>query len=157
MGFPGGSDGKESVCNMRDPSLIPGWKDLLEKGMATHSSTFAWRILWTEEFGELKSTGLQRVGYDGTNTCTFFTFYTCVCVFTYMYIYSFSILSPCRLLQNVEYSSVCYIVDSCWLSILYTVVCIHGKGNDNPLQHSCLENPMDRGAWWATVHRVAKS
>ena len=27
----------------------------------------------------------------------------------------------------------------------------------NPLQHSCLENPMDRGAWWATVHRVAKS
>ena len=30
-------------------------------------------------------------------------------------------------------------------------------GNGNPLQHSCLENPMDRGAWWATVHRVAKS
>ena len=27
----------------------------------------------------------------------------------------------------------------------------------NPLQYSCLENPMDRGAWWATVHRVAKS
>ena len=27
----------------------------------------------------------------------------------------------------------------------------------NPLQHSCLENPMDRGAWWATVHGVAKS
>ena len=26
-----------------------------------------------------------------------------------------------------------------------------GKGNDNPLQYSCLENPMDRGAWWATV------
>ena len=32
-----------------------------------------------------------------------------------------------------------------------------GEGNDNPLQYSCLENPMDRGAWWATVHRVAKS
>ena len=31
------------------------------------------------------------------------------------------------------------------------------EGNDNPLQYSCLENPMDRGAWWATVHRVAKS
>ena len=29
--------------------------------------------------------------------------------------------------------------------------------NGNPLQHSCLENPMDRGAWWATVHREAKS
>ena len=30
-------------------------------------------------------------------------------------------------------------------------------GNGNPLQYSCLENPADRGAWWTTVHRVAKS
>ena len=33
----------------------------------------------------------------------------------------------------------------------------HGKGNGNPLQYSCLENPMDRGAWRATVHGVAES
>ena len=32
-----------------------------------------------------------------------------------------------------------------------------GEGNDNPLQYSCLENPMDQGAWWATVHGVAKN
>ena len=32
-----------------------------------------------------------------------------------------------------------------------------GEGNGNPLQDSCLENPMDREAWWATVHGVAKS
>ena len=32
-----------------------------------------------------------------------------------------------------------------------------GGGNGNPLRYSCLENPMDRGAWWATVHGVAKS
>ena len=32
-----------------------------------------------------------------------------------------------------------------------------GEGNDNPLQYSCLENPMDRGAWKATVHAVTKS
>ena len=32
-----------------------------------------------------------------------------------------------------------------------------GEGNGNPLQYSCLENPMDRGAWWATVYGVAKS
>ena len=32
-----------------------------------------------------------------------------------------------------------------------------GKGNDNPLQYSCPENPMDGGAWWAAVHEVAKS
>ena len=32
-----------------------------------------------------------------------------------------------------------------------------GEGNGNPLQYSCLENPMDRGAWQATVHGVSKS
>ena len=32
-----------------------------------------------------------------------------------------------------------------------------GEGNGNPLQYSCLENPMDGGAWWATLHGVAKS
>ena len=32
-----------------------------------------------------------------------------------------------------------------------------GEGSDNPLQYSCLENSMDGGAWWATVHGVAKS
>ena len=32
-----------------------------------------------------------------------------------------------------------------------------GGENDNPLQYSCLENPMDREAWWVTVHRVTKS
>ena len=32
-----------------------------------------------------------------------------------------------------------------------------GEGNGNPLQYSCLENSMDRGTWWATVHDVTKS
>ena len=32
-----------------------------------------------------------------------------------------------------------------------------GGGHGNPLQFSCLENPVDRGAWWATVHKVIKS
>ena len=32
-----------------------------------------------------------------------------------------------------------------------------GVGNGNPLQYSCLENSMDRGTWWATVHEVAKN
>ena len=31
-----------------------------------------------------------------------------------------------------------------------------GEGNGNPLQYSCLENPMDKGTWWAIVHKVAK-
>ena len=41
MGFPGGSDGKDSTCNAGDL----GWKDPLEQGMATHFSILAWRIL----------------------------------------------------------------------------------------------------------------
>ena len=32
-----------------------------------------------------------------------------------------------------------------------------GEGNGNPLQYSCLKNPMDKGAWWATIHGVEKS
>ena len=34
---------------------------------------------------------------------------------------------------------------------------IYGEGNGNPLQYSCLENPMDRGAWWAAVYGVTQS
>ena len=37
MGFPGGSDGKESTCNAGDLGSIPGWEDSLEEGMANHS------------------------------------------------------------------------------------------------------------------------
>ena len=40
-----------------------GWEDPLEKEMATHSSTLAWKIPWTEEPGRLQSMGLQRVGH----------------------------------------------------------------------------------------------
>ena len=41
-----------------------GWEDPLEKGMANHSSTLAWRIPWTEELGGLESMGSQTVGHD---------------------------------------------------------------------------------------------
>ena len=59
-----GLDGKESSCNAGDLGLILGQEDPLEKGMATHSSLLAWRILWTEEISELQSMGSQRVGHD---------------------------------------------------------------------------------------------
>ena len=36
-------------------------------------------------------------------------------------------------------------------------ICVYGDGSDNPLQYSCLENPVERRPWWAIVHRVAKS
>ena len=49
-----------------------GWEDLLEKGMATHSSILAWKIPWTEEPAGLQSMGSQRAGHDWViNTFTF--------------------------------------------------------------------------------------
>ena len=67
-GFRGGSDGKASACSVetRVPSL--GWADPLEKEMATHSSSLAWKIPWTEEPGRLQSMGSQRVGQDRTTS-----------------------------------------------------------------------------------------
>ena len=53
-----------SVGDARDMGSIPGSGRSLENEMATHSSILAWKILWTEEPGGLKSMGLQRVRCD---------------------------------------------------------------------------------------------
>ena len=53
MGFPGGSEGKESASNMGDVGSIPGREDPLEQGMETHSCFLARRIARTEEAGGL--------------------------------------------------------------------------------------------------------
>ena len=62
--FPGGSDGKASVYNGGDLVRSLGWEDPLEKEMAIHSSTIAWKIPWTEEPGRLQPMGSQRVRHD---------------------------------------------------------------------------------------------
>ena len=64
----------------------------------------------------------------------------------------------CLLYQTVSSMGVRNHVclgNCCILSTEYKVD-IHGGGNGNPLQYSCLENPMDSGAWQATVHRVVE-
>ena len=81
---------------------------LLEKTMATHSSTLAWRIPRKEEPGRLQSMGSLRVGHN-------------------------------------------------WATSLPLSLSCIGEGNGNPLQCSSLENPRDRGAWWAAVCGVAQS
>ena len=75
-------------------------EDPLQKEMATHSSTVAWKIPWTEEPGRLQPMGLQRVRH--------------------------------RFKESLN----CAPLD-----------CKAGEGNGTPLQSSCLENPMDGGAW----------
>ena len=100
--------------------------------MATHSSILAWKISWTEEPGVLQSMGSQRVGHDwATNT------------------YLLSL--PCFPNSSVSKESACSAGD--WRSIS-RLGRFPGEGNSNPLQYAHLENPMDRGAWRATVTRV---
>ena len=64
MGFPEGSDGKESACNAGDQVQSLDWEDLLEKEMATHSSILDWKIPWMEDPGRLQPMRSQRVGQD---------------------------------------------------------------------------------------------
>ena len=60
LGFPGGSDSKESACSAGDGVQSLSWKDPLEEEMATHSSNLAWRIPWTEEPDRLQSRGSKK-------------------------------------------------------------------------------------------------
>ena len=62
--FPGGSDSKASVSTRETWVQSLGWEDPLEKEMAIHSSSIAWKIPWTEEPGRLQSMGSQRVGHN---------------------------------------------------------------------------------------------
>ena len=59
MGFPGGTSGKEPVCQC---GRSWGWEDTLE--LAVRFAILAWRIPWTEEPGRLPSMGSQRVGHS---------------------------------------------------------------------------------------------
>ena len=113
-----------------------GWEDPLEKGMATHSSIFAWRIPWTEEPGGLHSIGWQRVRHDWSDlACT---------------------QGPSQLAQLVK-NPPASARDRRDKGSTPGLGRSPGEGNDNPLQYSCLENSTDKGTWWAIVHGVSKS
>ena len=71
-GFPCDSVVKNLPVMQETQVSSPGGKDLLEKGMPTHSSIPAWRIPWTGEPGVLQPTGLQRVRQDWTANTTVF-------------------------------------------------------------------------------------
>ena len=69
--FLGDSEGKASACNAGDLGSIPGSGRPVEKEIATHSSTLAWRIPWMEEPGKLESMGSQRVRHDWATSLSF--------------------------------------------------------------------------------------
>ena len=109
----------------------------LEKEMTTHSSILAWRIPWMEEPGSLQSMGLD-------------TSWTQLSDFPYLLTSSFKY----RLALTAGKESTCHAGDS---GLVPRLKRSPGGGHGNPLQYSCLKNPMDRGVWWATVHGDAKS
>ena len=125
-----------------------GWKDLLEKEIATHSSILAWRILWTEDpwgFKELdttEATSLQlHTEMGGTRDSKIAQHSGCICVLVS---------------DNLTLELICYLLVSERLHFNFSLSCI-GEGNGNPLQCSCLENPRDGGAWWAAIYGVSQS
>ena len=113
----------------------------LEKEMASHSSVLAWRIPRMGQPGGLPSVESHRVGHDWSDLAA-----AAAC--TYLGLPAGNSgkepACPCRRPKRGS-----LIFPGSGRS--------PGGGNGNPLQYSCLENPLDWGAWWATVHGVAKS
>ena len=117
-----------------------GWEDTLEEGMATHSSLLAWRLP--------KDTRAWRTTVHG-------------------------VAKSRTRLSNKAQHSLLWMWASQVVLVVKNLSAIEGDIRDtgltpglgrspggsygHPLQYSCLENPMDRGAWQATVHRVTKS
>ena len=83
-----------------------GPEDPLEKGMATHSRTLAWRFPWTEESGWLQSKGLQRVGQNwGTNIYMhrYIQLYLLICLFLYSVLSVFASRSLKSVVRSIHF------------------------------------------------------
>ena len=126
----------------RVQSLV--WEVPLEKEMAMHSSTIACKIPWTEEPGRLQFMRSQRVGHDWAAELNW---------------------TENENIDTYGASQVVLVVknQSANVGDIREVGSVPGLGrspgggHSNPLQYSCLENPMGRGARWGTVHGVTKS
>ena len=147
--------------------------------MATHSSILAWRIPGMEEPDGLPSMGLQRVGHDWSDAAA--AAYLPSTIIDTQELFK-KMCSMNKLFFT--WNRVPKTCQHCILQLYPTATQMGfpggtsdkepacqckrhslipgwgrspGGGNSNPLQYSCLENPMDRGAWPATVHGVAES
>ena len=132
--------------------------------MPTHSSIPAWRIPWTEEPGGLQSMGSQRVGHNWvTNTFTFIVLPHFGVILKNLDLWNNTFLSNsiCQPIIYLLHVSFCFIWFSDFMVYKHIKTCLNelrfpsilsGEGNGTPRQYSCLENPMDAGAWWAAVH-----
>ena len=136
-----------------------GREDPLEKGMATHSSILAWEIPWSEEPVRLQSMGLQesdmtyQLNHQHIVDLQYCVNFCCTAKwFSYTHIHI-----PFGFSDGAGQEWSCNAGDARDMVSVPGSGAPPGGGNGNPPQYSCWENPMDRGAWEATVHRVAKS
>ena len=124
--------------------------------MAPHSSTLAWKIPWIEEPGGLQSVGSLRVGHNWATSLWLFTF-----------MHWGKKWHPTPVFLPAESQGWRSLVGcSPWgredsdtterLHFHFSLSCI-GEGNGTPLQCFCLENPRNRGTWWAAFYGVAQS
>ena len=121
--------------------------------MATHSSIIAWRILWTEKPGGLLSMGSQRVGHDWNDLASMHALEKEMATHSSVLVWRIPGIGEPGGLPSMGLHRVGH---DWWLHFDFSLSCI-GEGNGNPFQCSCLDNPRDGGAWWATVYGVAQS
>ena len=136
--FPGGSDNKESACNVGDPSLIPGLGRSPGKGYGIHSSTLAWRTPWTEKPGGLQSMGSQTVGHSwAINIADLQCFRGTAMWFSYAYIpILFQSLFHYRWIDhwlNLFFFYSIHFIPVCWLDI---------NTSHNPRSWGCIINKI---------------
>ena len=127
---------------------------LLEKAMAPHSSTLAWRIPWKEEPGRLQSIGSLRVRHDWATSLSLFTFMHWRRKWQPTPVFLPGESQGLGAWRAAVYGVAQSRTRLKWLSSSILSI---GEGNGSPLQYSCLEDPMDRGAWWPKVHGVTQT
>ena len=138
------------------PLIFKGlYWNISEKAMASHSTTLAWKIPWTEEPGRLQSMGSRRVRHDWATSLSLFTFMQEMATHSSVLAWRIPGMEEPGGLPSIGSHRVRH--DWSDLAAAAAAFFISGEGNGNPLQYSCLANPMDRGAWWAAVYRVAQS
>ena len=158
----------------------------MDKAVGPHSSTLAWKIPWMEEPGRLQSMGSLRVGHNWATSLSLFTFMhwrngnpvQCSCLENpreggawWAAIYGVAHsrtrlkwLSSRSIVSHVGFPGGASGKEPAYLPMQETTETglilelgrFLGRGHGNPLQYYCLENPMDRGSWRATVHKVTK-
>ena len=162
IGFPQWLSGKESVCNAGasgDMGSIPGWG---RYPGGEHSNPLQYSCLENPMDRGAWWAIVQRATQSWTQLKQF-----SMHIYIYTYLYRRRQWHPTPLfLPGKSHGQRSLVGCSPWgceesdtterLHFHFSLSCI-GEGNGNPLQCSCLENPRDRGAWWAAVYGVAQS